>query len=245
MSTDNTKLSEEADDSKADGPDVAAEAEVGDTASVAGDGDAEIAEVDPDGDDDSAVAEVDAEVAEVDADGDDDTAVPDAAPAKPRQWGRILAGVLGALLIASAGLTAWLYFDSYRTDQAVGSAAADRVLETAKEATVAVLSYSPESLDQDLDAAKSQLTGDFLTYYTQFTDQVVRPAVKTKQVSTTANVVQAAVSEMHPEEAKVLMFVNQTTTSSDRTEPSMTASSVVVTMKKIDGKWLISAFDPV
>ena len=225
MSTDNTKLSEEADDSKADGPDVAAEAEVGDTASVAGDGDAEIAEVDPDGDDDSAVA--------------------DEAPAKPRQWGRILAGVLGALLIASAGLTAWLYFDSYRTDQAVGSAAADRVLETAKEATVAVLSYSPESLDQDLDAAKSQLTGDFLTYYTQFTDQVVRPAVKTKQVSTTANVVQAAVSEMHPEEAKVLMFVNQTTTSSDRTEPSMTASSVVVTMKKIDGKWLISAFDPV
>ena len=225
MSTDNTKLSEEADDSKADGPDVAAEAEVGDTASVAGDGDAEIAEVD--------------------ADGDDDTAVPDAAPAKPRQWGRILAGVLGALLIASAGLTAWLYFDSYRTDQAVGSAAADKVLETAKEATVAVLSYSPESLDQDLDAAKSQLTGDFLTYYTQFTDQVVRPAVKTKQVSTTANVVQAAVSEMHPDEAKVLMFVNQTTTSSDRTEPSMTASSVVVTMKKIDGKWLISAFDPV
>ena len=58
-----------------------------------------------------------------------------------------------------------------------------------------LLSYSPDNLDKDLDAAKSHLTGDFLTYYTQFTDQVVRPAVKTKKVSTSANVVQAAVGE--------------------------------------------------
>jgi Mce-associated membrane protein len=50
---------------------------------------------------------------------------------------------------------------------------------------------------------------------------------------------------MHPDQAKVLVFVNQTTTSSDRNEPSQSASSVVVTLNKIDGKWLISAFDPV
>ncbi|HNM85738.1 MAG TPA: twin-arginine translocation pathway signal, partial [Mycobacterium sp.] len=130
-------------------------------------------------------------------------------------------------------------------DQAVGPAASDAVLQQAKDATVAVLSYSPESLDKDLAAAKSHLTGDFLSYYSQFTDQVVRPAVQTKKVSTTANVVQAAVSEIHPDKAKVLVFVNQTTTSSDRAEPALAASSVVVTMDKVDGKWLISAFDPV
>lgn len=167
------------------------------------------------------------------------------APVRKRRRGRILAGVLAVLLIASAGSTAWLYFHTYRNDRAVGQAASDAVLQQAKDATIAVLSYSPDNLDKDLDAAKSHLTGDFLTYYTQFTDQVVRPAVKTKKVSTSANVVQAAVSEMQPDQAKVLVFVNQVTTSADRTEPSLTSSSVVVTMKKIDGRWLISAFDPV
>lgn len=167
------------------------------------------------------------------------------APVRKRRRGRILAGVLAILLIASAGSTAWLYFHTYRNDRAVGQAVSDTVLQQAKDATIAVLSYSPDNLDKDLDAAKSHLTGDFLTYYTQFTDQVVRPAVKTKKVSTSANVVQAAVSEMQPDQAKVLVFVNQVTTSADRTEPSLTSSSVVVTMKKIDGRWLISAFDPV
>jgi len=188
--------------------------------------------------------ESDAGATELVSDDADDIAPVSTVPAR-RRWVRVLAGVLAALLVASAGLTAWLYFHTYRPDQAVGPAASDAVLQQAKDATVAVLSYSPESLDKDLAAAKSHLTGDFLSYYSQFTDQVVRPAVQTKKVSTTANVVQAAVSEIHPDKAKVLVFVNQTTTSSDRAEPALAASSVVVTMDKVDGKWLISAFDPV
>ena len=166
-------------------------------------------------------------------------------PARKGAWSRVGIGVLAFLLVASCGLTAWLYFHTYRPDQQTSKAASDTALSAAKDGTVAVLSYSPDNLDKDLDSAKSHLTGDFLTYYSQFTDQVVRPAVKTKQVSTTANIVRAAVSEMHPDQAKVLVFVNQTTTSSDRNEPSQSASSVVVTLNKIDGKWLISAFDPV
>lgn len=158
---------------------------------------------------------------------------------------RILAAALAVLLVASAGLTAWLYFASYRPDQQTGPAASGVVLDAAKQGTVAALSYSPGSLDKDLDTAKSHLTGDFLAYYTEFTDSVVRPAVKKKSVSTTAEVVRAAVSELHPDQAKVLVFVNQTTTSADRPQPSMSASSINITMTKVDGKWLISAFDPV
>jgi Mce-associated membrane protein len=166
-------------------------------------------------------------------------------PARRGVWSLVGIGVLAVLLVASCGLTAWLYFHTYRPDQQTGKAASDTALSAAKDGTVAVLSYSPDNLDKDLDSAKSHLTGDFLTYYSQFTDQVVRPAVKTKQVSTSANIVRAAVSEMHPDQAKVLVFVNQTTTSSDRNEPSQSASSVIVTLNKVDGKWLISAFDPV
>ncbi|OBF18564.1 hypothetical protein A5727_00895 [Mycobacterium sp. ACS4331] len=152
---------------------------------------------------------------------------------------------LAVLLAASAAVTTWLYFTSYRPDQKVDAAAQQAALDAAKSGTVAALTYSPEELDKDLETAKSQMTGDFLSYYTKFTDEVVRKAVADKKVSTTAQVVRAAVSEMGPETAKVLVFVNQATTSNDRPDPSMAASSVLVTMTKVDGKWLISAFDPV
>jgi Mce-associated membrane protein len=64
-------------------------------------------------------------------------------------------------------------------------------------------------------------------------------------VKTNAVVVRAAVSELHPNSAVVLVFVNQSTVSKDRPEPSLTSSSVLVTLTKANGKWLISSFNPV
>ncbi len=40
------------------------------------------------------------------------------------------------------------------------------------------------------------------------------------------------------------MFVNQTTTSQDNPYPVQAASSVMVTLTKVNGAWLISAFEP-
>ena len=72
-------------------------------------------------------------------------------------------------------------------------------VKAASDGTVALLSYSPESLDKDFATAKSKLTGSFLSYYTQFTEQIVAPAAKQKSVKTKASVVRAAVSEIHPD----------------------------------------------
>jgi Mce-associated membrane protein len=175
----------------------------------------------------------------------DETTARQAGPARRRRRALVGTAVLAVVLVAAAGLTAWLYFAQFRPDPQTSPAVAQTVLDEAKQGTVATLSYSPEHLDKDLDTAKSYLTGDFLKYYSQFTDDVVRPAVKNKQVSTTANVARAAVSDLAPDKATVLVFVNQATTSADRAEPSMTASSVKVTLDRVDGKWLIAAFDPV
>jgi Mce-associated membrane protein len=152
--------------------------------------------------------------------------------------------VVSLALVAFAGLAVWQYFAQYRVDHQANGLAARTVVEAATAGAVAVLSYSPETIDRDLAAAKSHLTGNFLTYYGKFTDQIMAPAAKQKAVATHASVVRAAVIEMHPDEAKVLVFLNQTTTSHDMPEPVDTASSVSVTLVKADGSWLISAFDP-
>jgi Mce-associated membrane protein len=158
---------------------------------------------------------------------------------------RLGAILLAAALVISTGVAAWLYFEQYRPDQETNPAAATVALDAAKSGTVALLSYSPESLDKDFAAAKSHLTGDFLSYYTQFTEQIVTPAAKQKSVKTSAAVVRAAVSELHPDSAVVLVFINQNTISKENPDSSFAASAVKVGMKKINDTWLISAFDPV
>jgi Mce-associated membrane protein len=186
--------------------------------------------------------------------GDDEAADSAAQPAKRagivgRSAGVVVARMgailLAAALVASAGVAAWLYFERYRPDQQTNDAAATVALDAAKTGTVSLLSYSPESLDKDFANAKSHLTGDFLSYYTQFTEQVVTPAAKQKAVKTSAAVVRAAVAEIHPDSALVLVFINQNTTSKENPDGSFAASSVKVGLKKINDAWLISAFDPV
>lgn len=185
---------------------------------------------------------------------DDATAETDTTPEKRdgivRRSARLVLGRLGAIvlvvaLLGSAGVAAWLYFDQYRPDRQTNDAAAAVALDAAKSGTIALLSYSPESLDKDFANAKSHLTGDFLSYYTNFTEQIVTPAAKQKSVKTSATVVRAAVSELRPDSALVLVFINQTTVSKENPDGSFAASAVKVGMKKIDGTWLISAFDPV
>jgi Mce-associated membrane protein len=159
-----------------------------------------------------------------------------------RQWATI---ALALALVAAAGLAAWTFYFVYQPDRETDSAAADSAIKAASDGTVALLSYSPDSLDKDFAAAKSKLTGSFLSYYTQFTEQIVAPAAKQKAVKTEAAVVRAAVSEIRPDSAVVLVFINQTTESKDRPDASFINSAVRVTMQKVDGGWLISSFDPV
>jgi Mce-associated membrane protein len=183
-----------------------------------------------------------------------DTEAPDTeaaeteAPAPPKKRSvrsLVAAAILVVALLASAGLASWLYVYQYRPDQETDPAAAKVALDAATTGTVALLSYSPDSLDKDFAAAKSRLTGDFLSYYTQFTEQIVTPAAKEKSVKTAASVVRAAVSELEPDKAQVLVFINQTTTSKENPDGSFAASSVKVGLKKVDGTWLIESFDPV
>ncbi|MGW0180062.1 twin-arginine translocation pathway signal [Nocardia sp. NPDC003345] len=159
----------------------------------------------------------------------------------PRSPETILLTVLAVVAVLAA--TSLLLFQ-YRPDSR-GDAAKNEVLSAATEGTVALLSYSPDSLDQDFAAAKSKMTGDFLNYYTQFTEKVIAPAAKDKSVETEAVIVRSAVAELQDDSAVALLFINQTTTSAEKPEPALAASSVRVTLSKVDNSWLISSFDPV
>lgn len=159
-----------------------------------------------------------------------------------RRWAALL---IAALLIASVGAAGGVYWELTRPDQQTDAAVSKRVLDAATQGTVATLSYGVETFDQDLAGAKTHLTGEFLKYYSQFADQFVGPAVKQKQVKTSASVMKAVITELHPDRAVVLLFVNQVTTSTDRPDPALATSSILVTLTKAQNSWLISEFNPV
>ena len=195
---------------------------------------------------DKRAADEDDEADEADeAQQDDDTTLGLGDKVARRQRVKVAPLVLVLLLLLSGALATWLYVGQYRHDEQTDTAAAQTAINAARDGTVALLSYKPDTLNQDFAAAKSHLTGDFLNYYDQFTKEIVTPAAKEKALTTTAQVVGAAATELQPNSAVVLLFVNQATTSKERPDPAMASSSVLVSLTKVHGTWLITKFQPV
>jgi Mce-associated membrane protein len=190
-----------------------------------------------------ATAEDDAEVSEIDTGPDASDDEPPARGLRRIRWSRLIAYALVpglALLVTSvAGFLKW-------QDASVRDAAAARAesVRAATDGTIALLSYRPDTVQKDLEAARGKLTGTFLDAYTKLTHDVVIPGAKQKQISAVATVPGAASKSATANHAVVLLFVNQSVIMG-QDAPTNSASSVRVTLDKIDGRWLISGFDPV
>jgi Mce-associated membrane protein len=156
----------------------------------------------------------------------------------------LVPAVLVLLVVVCCGLAGSLYFNQYRPTQQTDPGVAATVVRSASEGTVALLSYAPESLDKDFAAARSHLSGDFLTYYNDLSQRIIAPAAKQKSLKTSARVVAAALSELRPNSGVVLLYVDQTTTSSDNPDPTISTKSAMVRMVRVNDKWLIAKFDP-
>ena len=187
------------------------------------------------------------------ADGTDDTdgteADAAAVPEPPRRASRpgngrriVVLGVLpvvAVLLAAAAGFLKWHNEMTSRSEVARGEA-----VQVARDTVADILSYQPDTVDQQLGSARDLLTGDFLKSYTALTTEVVIPGAKQQQISATATTPQAAAISATPSHAVVLVAVNQVV-SVGQNPPSRSASSVRVTLDKVGDRWLVSEFEPV
>ncbi len=157
-------------------------------------------------------------------------------------WGRLLIAalpVLALLLALGVGYLKWL--DGTARES---RAAAEESIRAASDSTIAILSYKPETVDQDLKAAADRLAEPFRQQYTQLVTDVVAPGAKQQHISAVATVPAAASVWATGKQAVVLVFVDQTTTIGTDA-PTQSTSSVRVSLNKVDGRWLITQFDPV
>lgn len=143
------------------------------------------------------------------------------------------------LLAIAAGFLKW-QDGMVRQSEIAGSQA----LQVARQGTVSMLSYRPDTVDKDLTAARDYLTGGFRDSYTKLTDDVVIPGAKQQRISAVAQVPAAATVSASWNHAVVLVFVDQTTVIGDGA-PTDTASVVRVKLDKVGDRWLISEFQPI
>jgi Mce-associated membrane protein len=179
---------------------------------------------------------------EVEAEGDGDAAEAPVEQTSRFSWTRLLVAglpVLALILGLGVGYLKWL--DGTARES---RAAAETSVRAASESTIAILSYKPETVDRDLKAAADRLAEPFRQQYTQLVNDVVAPGAKQQHITALATVPAAASVSATGKHAVVLVFVDQTTTIGNDA-PTQSTSSVRVSLEKVDGRWLISQFDPV
>jgi Mce-associated membrane protein len=159
------------------------------------------------------------------------------APTLGRRW--IVAGV--ALSLATAvlvtSLVMWRAADDRRTvatNQAAAASAASTIVDK-------MLGYDYRSFDQHTSEVSALLTGPFRNEFVQAATEVVKPLAVQNQAVIQATVSQASVMST-PDQAnvKILLFVDQSTSSAKLAHPQIDQSRVILTMSQVDGRWLVS-----
>ena len=174
--------------------------------------------------------------------GEDDVAEAPVERSSRFSWTRLLVAVLPILaLILALGVGYLKWLDGTARES---RAAAEQSIRAASDSTIAILSYKPETVDRDLKAAADRLAEPFRQQYTQLVNDVVAPGAKQQHITAVATVPAAASVSATGKHAVVLVFVDQTTTIGNDA-PTQSTSSVRVSLEKVDGRWLISQFDPV
>lgn len=149
-----------------------------------------------------------------------------------------LLAVLGALLVVVlAGLAVLIVVD--RRAGAVDAARGEAV-RRARTAAVTLLSYDYRRLDADFAAGRALTTAPFAQQYARTTSDAVKKVATDTKATVRAEVAAVGVVSATPERVTLVLFVNQTTTSSRLQRPQVDQNRVEMTLVDKGGRWLVS-----
>lgn len=158
-----------------------------------------------------------------------------------------LAALLTAVVVGLAVLTGFKAYDELNPPQGVAAEsgqvtdeeARTAVLVAAADLSQRVLTYHHDSFDEDIEVAQERLTPGFREEYDSAMEQVRANTAKNK-ISQEATAVSSAIISVTPEEATVLVFINQETASARTKANQLVRNRLVVDLVRSDGDWAIA-----
>lgn len=145
-----------------------------------------------------------------------------------------LAGLLVVVLVA-VGLLVRADRQAQAVEQARGEA-----VRAARTAATKILSYDYRRLDADFAAGRALTTSPFAEQYAKTTADAVKKVATDTKATVVAEVAAAGVEQASAHQVVVVLFVNQTTTSSRLQRPQVDQNRVEMTLVERDGRWLVS-----
>ncbi|MHC9292249.1 hypothetical protein ACRCUN_07250 [Mycobacterium sp. LTG2003] len=185
------------------------------------------------------------ETADESPEADDVDAEPErpAEPARQTPWsGIVVFAMLPALALLLAAGSAFLKWQI--VSERESATARTESVEAAKDITIQMLSYEPNTVEQHLNSVLDRLTGDFLSTYTTMIRTTIIPGATAQRVTAQAEVPAIGSVTASADRAEVMLYLNQFVTVGDQ-PPQKTPSTVRATMVREDGRWLMSQFEPV
>lgn len=152
--------------------------------------------------------------------------------------------IAAAVVVVALAVGVGFLWYGHRQDQLSEQARIDAVDAAGKQA-VAMLAYDFADVDNQLASAADGLTGSFRDDYTTLVQETIAPGAKQKQLTVQVSVQAAAPVSTTPDEAVVLLYLNQTTTSADAPDARTSGSRVRVSLQKVDDRWLVDQLTPV
>ena len=153
----------------------------------------------------------------------------------------MLLGVLAGLVAITLALGAVLGQKAWANRQE--EQGRNAAVGAASRAATLILSYDYRKLDQNFAAARETLAPEFAEKFDQTTKVVGQGATQTK-ATVEADVREAAVSSSGENVVTVLLFVNQTTTSTiTKGKPRVDLNRARFVMIRSDDKWLVQQVD--
>ena len=151
-------------------------------------------------------------------------------------------GGLAAVVLLLVALVSWYgvpRLDAVRQADAV-QAAQQAAPAAAERAATSILSYDYTALDTDRNSAMPYMTKQYGQKYAHTFDTLVKQNAARLKAKVVAKVLASGVSTAQPDRVNVLLYVNQTTTSTaNGGQPQVAMNRVMFSMVKQGGSWLV------
>jgi len=170
---------------------------------------------------------------------DSQTEVPATGHRKARA--RPVVVVLAGALVLAVALAGWMGL-KVRSDNDLQDARRE-VLAAANAYAVDLTTYNHSRLEADFQKVLENSTGDFRSEYTAASASLRELIAKFKATATGKVLDSAVVLAEDEDRAVVLLFVDQSVSNSNSTEPRVDRSRMKMGLEKRDGRWLISSLD--
>jgi Mce-associated membrane protein len=165
---------------------------------------------------------------------------------------RMLQTVMGAVIVVClvlAGLAFWQGREAWTQGPVANQAVVDvggtaEVVGQTRQGIEQILSYDYTKLDDSVNAAKTQSTGAFTSQYLSVFEQTIRGPATQQKLRQTASVLNIGVKQLSADHATLMALVQFTAERTTNQQTTNAPGLLNVEVVRQDGRWKISALNP-